>query len=148
MATVLSPSPRRGRGLAIADLRRVPGRSVMTDEVILRDLRSLGAEVSGNVRPPPPVSQAVGRLGSEHLLGCSFSEFGFFDTFGGWHARRRLAGFAGAIEGQAGRTCHVYEPTAPGKFGSTFMRCFWGNRTFPSLTQYHQRQPALPFLII
>lgn len=52
--------------------------------------------------------ELVGRMGAEHLLSCGFIHFGFFDLFGGWTGKLRLAGFKDVIENRAGRSCHTF----------------------------------------
>lgn len=52
--------------------------------------------------------ELVGRMGAEHLLACGFIHFGFFDFFGGWTGKLRLAGFKDIIENRAGRSCHTF----------------------------------------
>ncbi|MDT8390994.1 MAG: DNA-binding transcriptional regulator [Lentisphaeria bacterium] len=84
----------------------------------LREAGVTAVNISSKVEdlPLPRVGsddEAVGRMGGEHLLACGFAHFGFFDVDRGWFALRRLAGFADVVEGQAGRTCHVFPAIGP-----------------------------------
>lgn len=78
---------------------------------LARSLSFPVVNLSGDVEPGcvPTVcvdSEAIGRLGAEHLLGKRFRRFGFYGCSRYWYSRLRLKGFRETVE-RAGGSCAI-----------------------------------------